>query len=164
MRNRDQNNNGVEELPVEEIITQEDGTIVRKTGDLIEEISPEEMERTKLEIEERLVEAESLNIVPEEGQIGTGRSYRNFDEGKYYQKIEVEGMTPLAKGYFYEVWLEDEAGRQTSIGRLEMIGSTGSLYYSTATDRSEYKTIVVSREIDDGNLEMGEIVLRGKYE
>lgn len=155
---------GMEEIPAEEIITQEDGTVVKKTGDLIEQISPEELERTKLEIEEKVATSEPVDMKAYEGEVGMGKSYRMTENGSYFQKIEVEGMTPLAKGYFYQAWLEKSDGSRISIGRLEMSGATGTAYYSAKADKSDYSKVVVSREIEDGNAEIGEVVLSGIYE
>ncbi len=152
-----------ETLPVEEIITREDGTTVKQIGDLVEPISAEELAQKQTEINQKLENTEAVNLLAEENQAGTGKSYRIFEGDTYYQKIMLEGMTPLEKGYFYQDWLEKADGTALSIGRVEMNGSSGVLYYSAKEDRSDYIFTTVTKEIDDNNPQMSEVILRGSY-
>jgi hypothetical protein len=150
--------------PVEEILTQADGTVVKKRGDVVETISPEEAELMKQEISEKVAEVEAVVLQATGGSSGTGKTYRKVDTGTYYQKVQVSNMSPLQKGYYYEVWLENEDGSQVSIGRLDMTSSSGELFYSAKGDKSDYSTTVVSLEIEDANPAIGERVLEGRYE
>jgi hypothetical protein len=163
--NRNKNFETNDELPVvEEIITQEDGTIVKKTGDLIEEISPEEIEEKKQEIETQVFDIEATPLQAGEGQVGGGTTKAVFTDGTYYQKVEVSNLSSLEKGYYYQVWLQNEAEASMSIGRLEMIGDMGQLYYSAKDDRRSYNTVIVTKEMEDGDTSMGEIILQTQTE
>jgi len=161
--NRSRNFNGEGETipPVEEIITQEGGQVVRRRGEVTEEISPEEAEQRRQEISERVADVEPVVLTSVESETGNGSSFSTFEEGTYYQRIQVEGMAPLQKGYFYEAWLEQEDGTRVSIGRLDMTNGSGELFYSALEDRTTYPRVVVSREVEDGNAEIGERVLVG---
>jgi hypothetical protein len=148
-------NNLEEEIPsVEEIITNEDGSMVKRNGGVLEEVSPEEVEARKKEISEKVAGTPVTTLKAVEGAEGKGQSYQNFTDGTYYQKVEVESMTPLQKGYFYEAWLEKEEGNYLSIGRMNMTGGRGEVYYSAKADRTEYSSIVITRETEDGNPSM----------
>jgi len=152
----------MDETPiVEELITQDDGTVVKKTGELIEEISPEEQAEKKQEIEDKVMDEVPVEMMATEGMEGSGSFQKKFEDGTYYQKVKVSDLEPLNKGSYYEAWLQNEAGDSISIGRLEMMGGTGSLYYQAKADRSEYNKVVVTKEIEDGNGEMGQVVLEG---
>lgn len=159
--NRNKMQNETEETPiVEEIITQEDGTVVKKTGEMLEEISPEEQEQKKQEINEKIMDEVPSQLMSAENIEGSGTSQTKFEDGTYYQKVTVSGLKPLEKGYYYEVWLK-KGEEKVSIGRLEMMDGEGSLYYQAKADRSDYTQTVVSKETEDGNPEMGQIVLEG---
>ncbi|MGI5827702.1 MAG: anti-sigma factor [Patescibacteria group bacterium] len=162
-RNKAFEGQGEEIPPVEEILTLDNGTIVKKTGDTVEEISPEEAEQKKQEISQKLMDVEPITLTATEGNSGTGKAFRKIEDNAYYQKVQVEGLSPLQKGYYYEVWLEKEDGAVNSIGRLDMSSTSGELLYSAQGDKSQYSKIVVSREIEDGDTTIGERVLEGSY-
>lgn len=163
-RNRTLEGQGEEIPPVEEVIVQEDGSLVKKVGDNVEVMSPEEAEAKKKEIEDKVADAPEIDLKAEAGMSGQGTASRIVENNQYYQKIMVQGLEPLQKGYFYEAWLENEGGLRSSLGRLEMAGATGKLLYSVNEDKTSYGKVVVSKEIEDGNKEIGEIVLKGSFD
>ena len=162
--NRNRNTDNTQETipPVEEIITQEDGSVVRKTGDTIQPLSDEEIEAKKKEINEHLANQQSKPLAAVEGQTGSGTTASTFSDGTYYQKIMVSNLTALQKGYYYEAWLQKDDGTHVSIGRLQMTDGNGELYYSSKDDKTGYSQTIITREVEDGNKEMGaEKVLQG---
>lgn len=161
-RNRNSQLNG-EVIAPEEIITQDDGTIIKKTGDLVEEISAEEADAKKQEISQKLTNASPITLKAVDNQSGNGTSSRSFDNGVYYQRVDVEGMAPLQKGYFYGVSLAKPDGTKISIGRIDMTGSKGSLLYSVKEDRTAYTKVSVNRETE-GNAAAGQVVLTGEFQ
>ena len=158
-RNRQPQNQGETIPEAQEVIVQEDGQMVKKNGELVEVLSDEEAAALKQEIEDKTAEAEPKTLIAVENQIGSGTSASIYKDGTYYQKVTVAGLEPLQKGYFYEVWLQKDDGSQVSLGRVEMSGSEGQFLYSTKEDKSTYSTVVISREIEDGNAAMGEKIL-----
>lgn len=153
-----------EENPiVEEIITLDDGTVVKKTGEMIEEISQEEQQQKKDEIDAKVMDEVPVDMMAGQGLEGSGSFQKKFVDGVYYQKVKVSDLEPLDKGSYYEVWLQ-KGDQKLSIGRLEMMGGTGELYYQAKIDRSDYTKILVSKEIEDGNPEIGRIVLESSTE
>ena len=64
--NRNQNQPGIGEQvpPVEEIITQEDGTVIKKIGDTVQELSEADMEVAKNLVEEKTKDVESVELKP----------------------------------------------------------------------------------------------------
>ncbi len=161
-RNRTPENLGETIPPVEEIITQEDGTVAKRIGDTVQELSPEEAQARKAEIEEKVAGAAPVLLTAVENETGTGTSVRAVDNGTYYQKVTVQGLESLQKGYFYEVELQSQEGNAVSIGRIEMNGGSGELYYSSKEDRSSYTQVVVTRQTE-GRPEMREVVLQGEH-
>lgn len=153
-----------EKIPAEEILVQEDGTTVKKVGDNIEVMSEEEVIAKKQEISDKISNVEPITINAIEGKSGSAQSQRVFSDGQYFQRVILTDLPQAQKGYYYEVWLEKEDDTRTSIGRAEMTSVQGELYYSTKEDKSDYKKIIVSYEAEDGNPEIGEIVLEGSYE
>ena len=158
MWNRNREPQNEDNIATEEIITQDDGKIVKKNGDIFEELSESEMQAKKKEITDNVVEANPVRLKAEKGQIGSGVSAATFKYNTYYQSINVEGMAPLQKGFFYEGWIEKEDGTKFSIGRIEMSNGNGVLYYSTKDNKSDYKKVVISRKTEGLN-NLGEIVL-----
>ncbi len=149
-----------ETLPTpEEIIVQEDGQVVKKTDEGVEVLSEEEAQAKKQEITEKVAEAEAESLQAVPGKGGSGTTSRVYDGNTYYQRLTVEGLTPLQKGFYYEAWLQKDDGIPVSIGRIEVVGSQGELYYSIAEDRTIYNKVLVSYEMEDGNAQIGGTVL-----
>ncbi|NMB57109.1 hypothetical protein GYA19_04185 [Candidatus Beckwithbacteria bacterium] len=150
----------------EEIIVQQDGQLVKKTGDVVQVLSQEEKEAKKQEIDTNLIDATSRQLKAEPNQIGSGNYKSIYKDGNFYEKIELTGMEPLQKGYYYEAWLKKSEGidQTISIGRVEMNGDSGELLYSSKDDKSSYNQVLITREIEDGNQAMGEIVLSSRSE
>ena len=153
-----------ETIPVEEILVQEDGSVVKKVGSQIEVLSDEEIIAKRSEFDEKLSAAQNQTVELESPQgASMGASEKVFTDGQYIQKVTVSGLPSLNKGSYYEVWIQSEDGTQTSLGRIEMSGTNGTLYYSASEDKTNLNTVVVTREVEDGNLEMGEVVLQGSF-
>jgi hypothetical protein len=153
-----------ETIPVEEILVQEDGSVVKKVGSQIEVLSDEEIIAKRSEFDEKLSAAQNQTVELESPQgASMGASEKVFTDGQYIQKVTVSGLPSLNKGSYYEVWIQSEDGTKTSLGRIEMSGTNGTLYYSASEDKTNLNTVVVTREVEDGNLEMGEVVLKGSF-
>ncbi len=160
-RNQNQPGTGEQVPPVEEIITQEDGTVIKKIGDTVQELSEADMEAAKNLVDEKTKDVESVELKPEAGQGGTGSgsSKAVVSEGTYYQKITLSNLPALQKGFYYEAWLQKQDGSLGSIGRVEMTTLTsGQLYYQAKEDKSGTK-VVISKQAE-GQKEPGEILLK----
>ena len=156
-RSQNQEPNGEKVPPVEEIITQEDGTVVKKIGDVVEELSETEMQAKKQEVDEKTKDVEATDLKTDSGGIA-GMSKALVSEGTYYQKITVSSLPALEKGFYYEAWLQKEDGSSVSIGRIEMTtANSGQLYYQAKEDRSGTK-VIISKQTE-GQKEVGEVVL-----
>ena len=153
-----------ENVPAEEILVQEDGTVVKRVGDSIEVMSEEEVAAKRQETDEKLAEVEPVELAPVEGRAGSGETSRVFVDGEYFQKVMLSGLPPVQKGYYYEAWLSNTDGQLQSIGRVDASSGEGVLYYSAKEDKSSFNSVVISYEAEDGNPEPGEIVLQGSFE
>lgn len=158
-RNRQTQPEGETLPPVEDVIVREDGTVVKKVGETEQVLSAEEAEAQKKEIAEKVAGATSVNLQPTEGATATGTTERVYRDNKYYQKVTVQNVLPAQKGYYYEAWLQKEDGTNLSIGRLNVMDSTGEVLYSSSQDKSDYTKLVVTYQAEDGSGEMGEPVL-----
>lgn len=149
--------------PAEEIIIQEEG-LVKKTGEIIEPLTEEELVVLKEEVDGVLSTAgEEVELVDVVGGGVAGHAKRAFSDGKFYFKVEVSGLEPVEKGYYYEGWLKNEDG-VVSVGRVELSQTgQGSLYYTASADRSEYSGVVITLEPEDGNPEPATHVLEGEF-
>ncbi|PIP53214.1 hypothetical protein COX08_02220 [Candidatus Beckwithbacteria bacterium CG23_combo_of_CG06-09_8_20_14_all_34_8] len=158
-RNKNVQPIGEQVPPVEEIITQEDGTVVKRVGDMTEELSQTEMQAKKQETDDKTKDVEAVILNPELGLKGSGSSKSVFTDGTYYQKITVNNLSALEKGYYYQAWLQKSDGSTISIGRVEMTtANSGQLYYQAKEDRIGAK-VIISKQME-GQKEMGEIILK----
>jgi len=158
-RSQENTNTGEEVPPVEEIITQEDGTVVKRIGEEVQELTEADMQTKKQEIDEKVKDAPEVILNPETGAKGTGSSKTIYQDGNYYQKLTVSGVPALEKGYYYEAWLQKTDGSRVSIGRLEMTTQTsGQLYYQAQEDRSGTSVLITKQA--EGQKETGEVVLK----
>jgi hypothetical protein len=160
-RNKTVTNEQEEVPPVEEIITQEDGTVIKRNGTIIEELSPEQQAQKRQEIDQKLQDTQPITLNPVETQQGLGTTTYSFQEGTFYQKVTLDNLAPLQKGYYYEAWLQ-KGEELISIGRVEVTGQKGTLYYSAKTDRSDCDKIIISKETEDSNANIGERVLEAQ--
>lgn len=138
-------------FPAEEIIVQEEGA-VRRTGELVEPMTDEEISQMREEIEGVLsIEGETTSLRDVSGRQVTGEAKRAFSEGKFYYQVNASGLMPVEKGFYYQGWLEKD-GDYLSTGRVELdIYGSGVLYYTTSVDRSDYSTAVITLEPEDGD-------------
>lgn len=158
-RNNEDQVQEAENIPAEEILVQEDGSVVKKVGDQIQVMNDEEVQAMKDQVAEKVKDAPKVEIKATEGQEAAGEAASVFKDGEFYQLVTVKGLQFPKKGYYYEGWLQNEAGDRVSIGRVEMSGTTGTIYYSTKEDKSAYNKVVISSEVEDGNPGIGTIVL-----
>jgi len=93
-RSQNQEPTGEKVPPVEEIITQEDGTVVKKIGDVVEELSETEMQAKKQEVDEKTKDVEATDLKTGSGGIA-GMSKALVSEGTYYQKITASNLPAL---------------------------------------------------------------------
>ncbi len=150
------------QVSAEEILVQEDGSLVKKIGDVVEKLSNEEIIAKKQEIEDKVNDttATMLNASSEDRNI-SGDTKRVFVDGVYYQKISVSGLDTPEKGYYYEAWLQDDQGNNVSIGRVELSGSDGVVYYTAKEDKSKYSKVLISKEQEGGSSNPDMIILEG---
>jgi len=158
-RNRNQQSTGETVPPVEEIITQADGTVVKRVGDATQELSPSDMQAKKDEIDNKTKDVEKVNLNPEANQKGSGVSQSVFADGTYYQKVNINNVSALEKGYYYQAWLQKADGSITAIGRVEMTNiNSGQVYYQAKEDRTGTKLLITKQM--EGQKETGEVILK----
>lgn len=84
-----------------------------------------------------------------------------FQNGLYLHTTQAN-IAPAPEGYFYEAWLMDGA-TTISLGRLENgFGDTRhSVQFETSEDLRSLTTIFITREVDDGDSSLGEVIGQG---
>jgi len=150
-------------LSPEEIIVQEEGT-VKKTGEMTEPLTEEEVRKMREEIDSVLSTAgETADLKDVVGEQANGQAQRAFSDGKFYYKLTAFNLRPSAKGYYYQSWLEKN-GQYLSTGRVEVgADNQGIVYYSSSTDRSDYSRALITLEPEDGNPAPATTVLEGSF-
>lgn len=93
---------------------------------------------------------------------GVGTAWRQYDGTKFYHKIDANNLTMPDKGFFYEGWLVGSSGF-FSTGRLAVISGRGTLYYSTESDQTGFRGVVVTLEEEDGNPAPADHILEGSF-
>lgn len=162
--NRSKGNQGeVSNLPIEEVIVQEEGT-VKKTGEVVQPLTDEELEQLKEEVDGVLLTGgETVELQDVAGLGAAGQAKRAFSDGKYYFKVTALGFGLAEKGYYYEAWLKKDDD-YFSTGRLTVdVSGEGYLYYTASADKSEYSKAVVTLEPEDGNPEPASPILEGSF-
>lgn len=147
----------------EEIIVQEEGT-VKKTGEVVQPMSEEEIRKMKEEVDGVLLTGgQAADLKDVSGEMAHGEAKRAFSDGKFYYKVEASGLKPVEKGYYYEGWLKKD-DEYLSTGRIEVdaVGK-GVLYYTASVDRSEWLEVVVTLEPEDGNPAPATHILEGRF-
>ena len=149
--------------PAEEIIVQEEG-LVKKTGEIVEPLTEDELTALKEEVNNVLSSAgESISLSDLVSSGMTATAKRAFSDGKFYYQIEAIGLKPVEKGYYYESWLQKD-GENLSTGRVSVDETgKGSVFYTASVDRSEYTRALISLEPEDGNPEPAGLLLEGSF-
>ena len=96
------------------------------------------------------------------GNYAHGTGWRHFDGEKFYHKVEAGGLSALEKGFFYEGWLVSDEGF-FSTGRMAEIEGKGSLYYIVDENKADFQGVVVTIELEDGDLAPGQHILEGSF-
>jgi len=150
-------------LPLaEEIIVQEEG-VVRKSGEEFEVLTEEEVLKIKEEVDGVLESAGEKTTLVDMAETGAlGEVSQAFSDGKFYFRLNAQGLISMEKGYYYEAWLKNED--VLSIGRVEVsLTGEGVLYYTASIDRSDYTAVMVTLEPEDGNPEPAKIILEAEF-
>ncbi len=73
--------------------------------------------------------------------------------------LDVRGLPPSAPGFFYQAWMKGPKGLVT-IGTFHMRSGPGTVDLWSAVNLSDYPTLTVTREPEDGNpASSGQVVL-----
>jgi len=158
--------NTVEPTPsplAEEVLVQEEGA-VKKTGEVVQPLSDEEIVKMREEVDSVLSSAgEAVSFKNVAGTAAWGEAKRAFSDGKFYHRLTVTGLTLPGKGYYYEGWLGKEDS-YFSTGRLEVnVNGQGVLYYTTSVDKSSDNQVLLTLEPEDGNPLPATHVLEGQF-
>ena len=74
-------------------------------------------------------------------------------------ELDVSGLPPSTRGYYYQAWMKGPRGLVT-IGTFHLRGGPGTVELWSAVSLTDYPTITVTREPEDGNpASSGQIVL-----
>ena len=74
-------------------------------------------------------------------------------------ELDVSGLPPAPPGYYYQAWMKGPRGLVT-IGTFHLRGGPGTVELWSAVSLTDYPTITVTREPEDGNpASSGEVVL-----
>jgi hypothetical protein len=74
-------------------------------------------------------------------------------------ELDVSGLPPSRPGYYYQAWMKGPRGLVT-IGTFHLRGGPGAVELWSAVSLTDYPTITVTREPEDGNpASSGQIVL-----
>lgn len=160
---RSQNTSQESSLSPEEIIVQEEGA-VKKTGEMVESLTEEELEALKQETESVLSSAGESTTLNSTGKISaSGQAKRAYSDGKFYFQINASGLILPEKGYYYEGWLKKDE-EFLSVGRLEVSANgEASLFYTVSNDKSDYNKVNVSLEPENSDPSPAEVVLEGEF-
>jgi len=96
-----------------------------------------------------------------EGQ-AAGTAWRNYDGQQFSHKLEVTGLESLEKGFYYEGWLVGDEGF-FSTGRMAVVEGKGKLYFTSDSDKMEFRGAVVTLEPEDGDTAPAEHILEGSF-
>ncbi len=138
---------------------------------------PEESITTTQKIEETpiikkdfdavITKSASVNIKDVSKSGANGSAWLGVFEGKTYHRVIAKNLPALPGTDFYEGWLVKNPLTKDYF-------STGKLVYDPTTkearldfivdgDKSDYRTIVITSELDDGNPKSGKHVLEGRF-
>jgi len=153
-----------------------------------EEVSREIVLEPTMMLEEELVEAmteaekaaietqvtgsgsEQVSLADVTGGQVSGIAWRRYEAeavgdetAKFYHKVEATGLPALEKGFFYEGWLVGEAGF-FSTGRMAVFpDGTGILYYKALEDKSDFSSVLITLEPEDGDPAPAAHVIEGRF-
>lgn len=146
----------------EEILVQQEGT-VKKTGEIVQPLTEEEIKTLHAEIDTALADVEAINLKDTIENSAKAEAKKLFINDKFYYKLTATGLKLVDKGYYYEGWLVKD-DQYLSLGRLAIDESgNGSLYYTSSVDRSDYLKTVITLEPEDGNSAPGNQILEGSW-
>jgi hypothetical protein len=117
-------------------------------------------EKFKTQIPEGVEKADLTDV---SGGNATGLAYRQIVNGVFSLSILADLPDPPS-GEFYQGWLVKTNGEEVmfSLGKFRIAKGGFLLDFSSATDYSDYKTVVVSQEkVFDNNLETR--ILEGSF-
>ena len=119
-------------------------------------------ESQKQKIEAELESAAETAVLDDvSGGQATGTAWRKFSDNFYHQ-VETTGLPSLEKGFFYEGWLVGEAVF-FSTGRVWLEGDLGVLYYTADEDKTDFESVVITLEPEDGDPGPADHVLEGSF-
>ncbi len=139
--------------------------IVLEPTKMIEEELVEAMtEAEKIEIETQVTSdgAEQASLTQVTGGQASGTARRRYDD-KFYLKVIASGLPALEKGFFYEGWLVGEDGF-FSTGRMAVFADgRAELYYTAQEDKSDFSSVVITLEPEDGDPAPADHVIEGSF-
>jgi len=149
----------------EEVLVQEEG-VVKKNGEEVETMSEEDVKKMQEEVDAVIStggEKTDLKAVEEIDALLSGQAERAFSDGKFYFKLTAQNLEMAGKGYYYQGWFKKD-DQYLSAGRIKVdIEGNGELYYTASVDRSDYGTVLVTLEPEDGDQSPAQVVLEGSY-
>ena len=127
-------------------------------------LQPAMTEAEKQEIEQAFVKQgmEMTMLKDVSGGQAVGTAWRQYDDSRFYHKLEANNLSSLDKGYYYEGWLVGDQGF-FSTGRLAVIEGKGTLYYKADEDKSSFRGVVVTQEPEDGDPAPDQHILEGSF-
>lgn len=128
-------------------------------------LSPAEQQQARNSIDKALedLETESTILKDVSGGKAYGTAYRLDKENHFYHKAVLRDLPSPEKGFFFEGWLVDPAGKYFSTGRVIPEETQGLLYYQSDKDETAYNQVVITLEPEDDNPAPDKHILEGKF-
>ncbi len=120
---------------------------------------------TPFEFDKVFKTAKKLYQADLKGKSGQKGQARLIIKGKTnYLGVNLTGLTPPAKGFFYQVWLFDDKQRILPIERLiyDDKNQSGIVYIKTFQDLSPFSGVIVSLEPEAPLQKPSQIIAQGK--
>ena len=119
------------------------------------------------QIDELIENVTPLTLEDVEGGGGTGSAWIVVKGGKTYHRVTATAIPRLTNDDFYEGWLVKEPvpGGFVSTGQMVFDQKTRKwvLNYVSDSDMSEYRTVVITREPNDGDPAPAEHVIEATF-
>ena len=121
----------------------------------------------KKEAQDVFAKAASITLSDVASSGASGTAKLAFSNGKTYHRVEVQNLPPLSGDDFYEGWLVKNPATKDffSTGKMTVNPQTreATLEYITDGDKTDYRTVVITSEPNDGNPEPDKHILEGKF-
>ncbi len=124
--------------------------------------------QTQMMMEAFSLEAPMIELEDVTGGNTTGAAWIAVVDGKTFHRTTGKNMPQLKNGEFYEGWLVKQpvAGGFFSTGKMffDEVADEWVLNYEANGDKSEYRSVVITLEPDDGNPAPAKHIIEGRFD